>query len=63
MVYAYRYAGGVDGHMYEALIELVGDPPAGLEPVAYLMALVTTLFIVSVGLSILWGLLDWLKRR
>lgn len=33
--------------LYEALIKLVGEPPAGTEPLVYLFAIVIVLFFIS----------------
>lgn len=44
--------------IYAAVVELLGDPPAGLEPIAYLLSA----FVLMMILSSAFGLLSVIIR-
>lgn len=39
--------------VYEAVTQLLGDPPAGLEPVAYFLSAAVLMFILSSAFGLL----------
>lgn len=47
----------------DAVVALVGPVPAGFEPVAWVVAAILFLFLVSSAFSILYALLNWIGGR
>lgn len=46
--------------VYEALIGLVGEPPAGYDIVVYLVACVVLLYLLTSAFSIIGSVLKWI---
>ena len=49
--------------VYDALIALVGEVPAGYEVIAWIAAAVVFLFLVQSAFSVLYALLNWIGGR
>lgn len=49
--------------IYEQLVELIGTPPAGLEPVIYVMAAIVLLFLVMSAMSLIGAVIKWIGGR
>lgn len=45
--------------IYEQVVAIVGEVPAGFEPVVYLCSLVILVFLLCSGFRILWAVLGW----
>lgn len=57
-------SGGVDCmSVYEALISLVGEPPAGYDILVWIFAAVVLLFLIRSAFSIISSVLDWIGGR
>lgn len=46
--------------IYDAIVELIGTPPVGLEPVVYVMAAIVLLFLVMSAMSLFGMILKWI---
>ena len=44
--------------LYEKIVELVGDVPAGMEPVVYVVCCLILVWLLSTFFSILWSFLQ-----
>lgn len=42
--------------IYQALVNIVGEVPAGYEPVVYVFAIVITIYLLSCGFSLIASL-------
>lgn len=49
--------------IYDALIELVGAPPAGLEPLIYCISCVVLLFLLLSAFSFIGAVIKWIGGR
>ena len=49
--------------IYEQVVAIVGEVPAGLEPVAYICSLFVLIFLLSSGFRILWAVFGWVGGR
>ena len=49
--------------IYDALIELVGAPPSGLEPLIYCISCVILLFLVMSAFSLIGAIVKWIGGR
>lgn len=49
--------------VYEALISLVGEPPAGYDILVWIFAAVVLLFLIRSAFSIISSVLDWIGGR
>lgn len=49
--------------LYEALVNLVGPVPTGLEPLVYMAACLVLLWLLSSVFSILWSVLNWIGGK
>lgn len=45
--------------IYEQVVAIVGEVPAGFEPVVYLACLFILVFLLSTGFRILFAVLGW----
>ena len=45
--------------LYEAVVELLGEVPAGFEPLVYTCAAVVLLWMLQFVSSVLWTVLSW----
>lgn len=43
--------------IYQALVNLVGDVPAGYEPLVYVFAIVITIYLIVSALSLIAGII------
>lgn len=43
--------------LYDKIVELVGDVPAGMEPVLYVVACLILVWLLSTFFSVLWSFL------
>lgn len=46
--------------LYDKFVELVGTVPAGLEPVVYIFACLSLIWLLSTFFSVLWSFLQLL---
>ena len=46
--------------LYEKVVELIGTPPAGLEPVLYIVCVLVLVWLLSTFFSVLWSFLQLL---
>lgn len=49
--------------LYEALVNLIGDPPVGFEPLIYIGAILVLIWLLSSVFSILWSVLNWIGGK
>jgi len=49
--------------VYEALISLVGTPPAGYEIIIWIMAAIITMYLVTCAMSILGAVINFISGR
>lgn len=49
--------------VYEALIQLVGDPPAGYDILAWIMAAIVTFYLVTCAMSIIGAVINWISGK
>ena len=46
--------------LYEKIVELIGPPPSGFEPVLYVACVLVLLWLLSTFFSVLWSFLQML---
>ena len=46
--------------LYEAVVSLIGEVPAGFEPLVYVACILVLLWLLSSVFSILWSVLSWI---
>lgn len=49
--------------VFDSLIALVGQPPAGYDILVWVIAAVFTLFLVSTAFSILFSFISWIGGK
>lgn len=49
--------------IYDALVELVGAPPVGLEPLVYCISCVVLLFLLLSAFSFIGAIIKWIGGR
>lgn len=49
--------------IYEAVIDLIGQPPSGFEPVVWCVSAVVLIFLVRTAFSVVASVLDWIGGR
>lgn len=49
--------------IYEQVVAIVGEVPAGFEPVVYLASLFILVFLLSAGFRILWAVMSWVGAK
>lgn len=50
-------------NIYDAIVELVGTPPSGLEPVIYVIACIILIFLLSTAFRLIGEVLSWIGGR
>lgn len=49
--------------IYDALVNLVGTPPSGLEPLIYCMSCIVLLFLLLSAFSLIGAVVKWIGGR
>lgn len=49
--------------IYDAVVDLVGIPPAGLEPLVYVMSCVFLLFLILSAFSFIGAVMKWIGGK
>ena len=49
--------------LYEAVVDLIGPVPDGLEPLLYVACVLVLLWLLSTTFSIIWSVLAWIGGR
>lgn len=49
--------------LYEEVVNLLGDVPAGFEPLVYFGCILILLWFLQFVSSVLWSILSWLGDR
>lgn len=49
--------------LYEALVDLLGEVPAGFEPLVYVCAAIVLLWLLNSTFSILWSVVSWIGGK
>ncbi len=49
--------------LYEALVNLIGEIPAGYEPLIYALSVPVLLWLLSSTFSILWSILSFIGGK
>lgn len=49
--------------LYEAVVSLLGDVPAGFEPLIYVFTFFILLWLLGTTFSIIWSLLSWIGGK
>lgn len=49
--------------LYEAVVNLIGVPPVGYEPLIYVLCIPVFLWLLSTVFSIFFTLVNWMEGR
>lgn len=49
--------------LYEAVIELIGEAPAGLEAITYIVTCVILVFILSTAFRLIGAVVSWIGGK
>ena len=49
--------------IYEAVVELIGEVPAGCEPLVYVFSCVVLLFLLQQAFGIVYAVVQWIGGK
>lgn len=49
--------------LYDAVVEVVGTPPVGMEPLVYVICCVILLFLLSTAFRLIGEVLNWIGGK